>query len=229
MLCFSYLAGCDLYHRIALLNTRLRYSILSNALLSQTKVLTMKYQPDTFQLKYALELADVIHLVATQYTIDAVNYMAQMIDLKNDHSERKTLIDLTVKDLGPNKTGKLFSPHLDSSLIIRKFTAKESSSVALLNRLHPMQYCSQDNKYMNDFPEEVVELHDRTHDEYVRCQLNPNSKLWKSLHPTCQELSLRHSADMLKIIQFDSLSELESLRIEQHSLEQVGFLRNKLC
>jgi hypothetical protein len=57
-------------------------------LLDQMKLLTMKYVPLlASDLKYALRLANVIHLIATRDSIRAVNQMAGIIDLKNSYSQ----------------------------------------------------------------------------------------------------------------------------------------------
>lgn len=69
----------------------------------------MSTLPKTYQLKYAFDLVDVIHLVATSNTIPMVNAVAEMIDLKNHHSIKKTSVDLTVKDLTRDQTQNLFS------------------------------------------------------------------------------------------------------------------------
>jgi hypothetical protein len=47
-------------------------------------------------IKYALHVADIIHLTATRDTIIKVNQMAGIIDLINGYSRKKIYIDLTI-------------------------------------------------------------------------------------------------------------------------------------
>jgi hypothetical protein len=138
MVIYSYLHGCELYHKIALLDNKQRLNLLTKKrLLHQPVVLTMKQKPYSFQLKYAFELADVIHLVASSKNIDQVNELADRIAFKNDHSEHNTEVYLTVKDLTRDETNRLFTRHLDETLTVLKLIAKDSSCVSLLNRLQP--------------------------------------------------------------------------------------------
>jgi hypothetical protein len=205
MVVFSFFSGADLYHKVALLNVLTRDELARSGLLDQIKILTMRSLPKSYQLRYAFELADVIHLVATSSSIQQVNAIADMIDLKNHHSEKQTYVDLTVVDLNKEETDQLFSKELDDSLVVRKVTARESSSTYLLHRLVPAHFSSEDNKYFNAHSS-ITEENDRIHEEYIRCSLKPNSVLWQAQHPNCTTLRLEDSPDMLKVIQFPSLA-----------------------
>ena len=67
MVCFSYLTGSEIYHKIALLNHFYRERIPNNGLLDQHKELRQVAGPTieiTEQmLKYALQFADAIQVV----------------------------------------------------------------------------------------------------------------------------------------------------------------------
>ena len=100
-----------------------------------------------------------------------------MIDLKNHHTEKQTYVDLTVVDMNREETDQLLSKQLDDSLLVRKLTAKESSSFYLLSRLVPAHFTSENNKYYNE-NQNIVEEIDRNQEEYVRCSVKPHSVLW---------------------------------------------------
>jgi len=86
---FSYLSGSDLYHKIALLNRSTRSQIPQSGLVDQLRILTLKQEPDGLhRLKYAFQLAHVLHLVCTNTNIAMVNRMAQIVDLRNFDAEK---------------------------------------------------------------------------------------------------------------------------------------------
>jgi len=64
---FSYLTGCDLFHKISVTCKAMRKSLPNSGLLDQIKVITIKSKYDDYpgylpvdSFKYALELADSI-------------------------------------------------------------------------------------------------------------------------------------------------------------------------
>ena len=66
---FSYLAGCALFHKIAVLNKSIRINLPKSALLDQFKIITVKaskdHYPDPLPLesfRYALLLANSIQI-----------------------------------------------------------------------------------------------------------------------------------------------------------------------
>jgi len=86
---FSYLSGSDLYHKIALLNRSTRSQLPQSGLVDQLRILTLKQEPDGLhRLKYAFQLAHVLHLVCTNTNIALVNRMAQLVDLRNFDAEK---------------------------------------------------------------------------------------------------------------------------------------------
>ena len=63
----SYLPGCDLYHKIALLNKEYRKILPKSGLLDQAIVITLKNLPDYSKIPmtslfYAISLADSFQL-----------------------------------------------------------------------------------------------------------------------------------------------------------------------
>ena len=66
---FSYLPGCDLFHKVALTSKSIRQKLPKSGLLDQIRVITVKLPtnnyPDLFPVDsftYALELADSIQI-----------------------------------------------------------------------------------------------------------------------------------------------------------------------
>ncbi len=54
---------------------------------------------DPSDFKYALRLAKVVEITATNDNIQTVNLMASIIDLKNGHSKKQTEVDLIIDGL----------------------------------------------------------------------------------------------------------------------------------
>jgi len=74
ILTFSYLTGCDLFHKIAVTNKAMRESLPNSGLLDQIKVITIKAPTDNYpeipsvkSFSYALNLADSIQIQVNAY------------------------------------------------------------------------------------------------------------------------------------------------------------------
>ena len=107
---FSYLMGCDLFHKIAVTSKKVRSLLLESALLDQNKVLTIKgsYKPNQVPKKppgnsfaYAMEFSTAIVVQIEVASLDQLNdaesiynKMQQFASLKN---KNKLTIDFSLK------------------------------------------------------------------------------------------------------------------------------------
>jgi len=91
---FSYLTGCDLFHKIAVTCFSMRESLANSGLLDQIKVITIKAPTDNYpnippldsfryvdSFRYALNLADSIQIQVNAYNVKYAESAYNMIRL----------------------------------------------------------------------------------------------------------------------------------------------------
>ena len=85
---FSYLPGCDLFHKISVTCKSIRSMLPNSGLLDQIKVITIKAPSDNYpdylpvdSFKYALELADSIQIQVNAYHLKYAKLIFNIIQL----------------------------------------------------------------------------------------------------------------------------------------------------
>ena len=102
---FSYLSGCEIFHRIALTSKRIRDQLPDSGLLNQIKVITIKHEkaeemslPKAESFLYAIRLADGIQLQLSKGSIKYADLLLEFIRIASvSIKKQEPFIDVIFK------------------------------------------------------------------------------------------------------------------------------------